>query len=213
MSPPLTHVLPPGINGADPNFDLYPNDTTKAKAMLTAAGVSNLTLKFLYRPASDASSKAFQTIQADLGALGIKVTGVGVPNADFYTKYLEVPTTAKSGVWDVSLAGWSPDWYGDAASSFFGPLFDGRVLPPTSSNFGLFNDPKVSSLIDQAESSSSTSAAGALWHQADMETMAQAAIYPITDPNESQIHGSQVHNCVYIAAIQNCDPTNIWLSS
>ena len=61
------------------------------------------------------------------------VQGVGVPNADFYTKYLEVPAKAKSGTWDMSLAGWSPDWYGDAAKSFFEPLFDGRILPPTSS--------------------------------------------------------------------------------
>ncbi len=70
----------------------------------------------------------FQTIQAELGAIGVKVTGVGVPNADFYTKYLEVPSTAKTGAWDVSLAGWLPDWYGDAAKSFFLPLFTGS--PP-----------------------------------------------------------------------------------
>lgn len=213
ISPPLTHVLPPGINGAEPNFDPYAHDAAKAKSMLAAAGVSNLTLKFLYRPASTASAKIFQTVQSDLSAEGIKVTGVGVPNADFYTKYLEVPTTAKSGVWDLSLAGWSPDWYGDAATSFFGPLFDGRVLPPTSSNFGLFNDPTVNSLIDQANSATSLSAAGALWHQADAEVMKQAAIFPITDPNEAQIHGNQVHNCIYVAAIQNCDPTNVWLGS
>ena len=56
VSPPLTHVLPPGIDGSSPNFDMYHHDVAKAKSLLAAAGVSNLTLKFLYRPASQLSS-------------------------------------------------------------------------------------------------------------------------------------------------------------
>ena len=213
VTPPLTQILPPGIFGSAPSYDLYPNDPSKAKAMLQAAGVSNLTLKFLYRPASQLSSKDFQTIQADLGAVGITVTGIGVPNADFYTKWLYKPNRAKAGDWDLSLFGWSPDWYGDAAASFFYPLFDGRVPPPSSSNFGLFNDPTLNTIIDQANSAASPAAAEPLWHKADMEVMSQAAVFPIADPNRPQMHGSQVHNCIYMAVISNCDPTNVWLTS
>ena len=213
VSPPLTQVLPPGIDGASPTYDPYPNDVSKAKQMLASAGASNLTLKFLYRPASPSSAKIFQTLQSDLGAVGIKLVGVGVPNADFYTKYLEVPSQAKSGAWDMSLAGWSPDWYGDAAKSFFEPLFDGRILPPTSSDFGLYNSAKVNSLIDQALQAQTTSAAAPLWHQADQQVMADAAIYPITDGNQGNMRGSQVHNAIYIPLIQQFDPTNVWLSS
>jgi peptide/nickel transport system substrate-binding protein len=213
VSPPLTQILPPGIFGSAPSYDLYPNDPSKAKAMLQAAGVSNLTLKFLYRPASQLSSKDFQTIQADLGAIGVTVTGIGVPNADFYTKWLYKPNRAKAGDWDVSLFGWSPDWYGDAAASFFYPLFDGRVLPPSSSDFGLFNDPTLNTIIDQASSAPSPAAAEPLWHKADMEVMSQAAVFPIADPNRAQMHGSQVHNCIYMAVLANCDPTNVWLTS
>jgi peptide/nickel transport system substrate-binding protein len=213
VSPPLTQVLPPGINGSAPSYDLYPYNPTKAKQMLQAAGVSNLTLKFLYRPSSQGSAKIFQTVQAQLGQEGITVTGVGVPNSDFYTKYLEVPTQAQKGVWDLSLAGWSPDWYGDAAKSFFLPLFDGRVLPPSSSNFGLFNDPTLNGMIDQALNQTSASAAGKIWHQADVETMTQVAIYPITDANLGLMAGSQVHNRIYVAELEQIDPTNVWLSS
>lgn len=213
VSPPLTQILPPGISGASPSYDLYPHDVAKAKAMLTAAGYPNgLSLKFLYRPASASSASDFQTVQNDLKAVGITVTGVGVPNADFYTKYLEVPTVAQKGVWDLSLAGWSPDWYGDAAASFFSPLFDGRVLPPTSSNFGLFNDPTVNADIDRALAATTTAAAAPLWHQADVDTMKAAAIFPITDPNQAEIHGTQVHNAIYMAVYEQSDPTNVWLS-
>lgn len=213
VSPALTQILPPGITGSSPSYNMYSYNPTKAKQLLASAGYPNgLTLKFLYRPASALSSSMFQTIQADLGKIGITVTGVGVPNADFYTKYLEKPNTAQTGVWDVSLAGWSPDWYGNAAASFFPPLFDGRVLPPTSSNFGLFNDPALNPIIDAALKAPTEAAAGTLWHQADVETMKDAAIFPITAPNQPEIHGSQVHNAIYMAVYEQSDPTNVWLS-
>src|SRR5260370_24667930 len=101
--------------------------------MLAAAGASNLTLKFLYRPSSSLSSRMFQTIQADLAKIGVKVVGLGVPSADFYAKYLVVPSVAKRGGWGVSLAVWGPDWYGDSATSFFNPLlYSPASFPPAA---------------------------------------------------------------------------------
>jgi peptide/nickel transport system substrate-binding protein len=218
LSPPLTHILPDGINGSQgvpKGYDPYPFDQAKAKSMLKAAGFPNgFTVKFLYRPSSTLSTKMFQTLQADLAPVGIKVVGVGVPSADFYTKYLEVPSVAKSGAWDVSLAGWGPDWYGDAATSFFKPLFYGaNAYPPNGSNFGFYNNPAVSSLITKAASQGSASAAAADWAQLDQMIMKDAPIYPITQPLQPLFHASYVHNAVYVPAIQGFDFTNVWLSS
>ncbi|HKB32049.1 MAG TPA: ABC transporter substrate-binding protein, partial [Streptosporangiaceae bacterium] len=215
VSPPLTHILPPEVTGAPANFDPYPYNPTKAKQMLAAAGYPNgLTLKMLYRPSSSLSSKLFQTLQADLAAIGVKITGLGVPSADFYTKYLQVPTVAHAGTWDVSLAGWGPDWYPDGAVSFFNPLYSGAPsYPPTGSNFGFYNNPTVNSMITQAASAASASAANALWGQLDHMVMADAPIYPITDPQQPLYHASYVHNAVYVPAIQQFDPTNVWLST
>jgi peptide/nickel transport system substrate-binding protein len=213
LNPALTHVLPAQIKGGEQNFDLYPYDINKAKQLLQAAGVTNLTLKFLYRPASASQTKMFQTLQADLKKVGITVKGLGVPPADFYTKYLESPGVARRHVWDISGAGWGPDWYGDAALSFFGPLFDGRVLPPSSSNFGLYNNPKVGQLIDQAKAASTESQSSALWAQADKLVMQDAAFYPITNPNTAYYHGSQVHNCIVMPMYQTADFSNVWLES
>ncbi|HUY46821.1 MAG TPA: ABC transporter substrate-binding protein [Streptosporangiaceae bacterium] len=218
INPPLTHVLPAGINGAQDlpsGYDPYPFNPTKAKQMLAAAGYKNgLTLTLLYRPAETTSAKIAQTLQSDLASIGVKVKLLGATQADFYTKYLENPTAAKHGVWDVSLAGWGPDWYGDAALSFFGPLFSGAPsYPPSGSNYGFYNDPSVNSLIAKGATASSASSAATIWAQADQAVMKDAPFYPITDGLWPTYHASYVHNAVYVAALQQVDPTNVWLSS
>jgi peptide/nickel transport system substrate-binding protein len=216
ISPPLTHVLPAGISGTTSNtsIDLYPYDAAKAKADLAAAGYPNgLTLKFLYRSASSLGVKFFATLQQDLAMAGIKLVGVGVPNADFYTKYLQVPTVAKAGTWDLSLAGWGPDWYGDAALSFFGPLFASTAFPPVGSNYGFFSDPTVDKLITQASAEQDPSKSSALWVQADKQVMDDAGFFPILDPNQPTYHASHTHNTVFIPALQQIDPANVWLSN
>ena len=175
-----------------------------------------MTLKFLYRPASSLSAKIFTTVQQDLSQAGITVQGVAVPNADFYTKYLQVPDVAKKGTWDVSLAGWGPDWYGNAAVSFFAPLFygkDGAAFPPNGSDFGFYDNPKVDSLVDQATAEQDESKANALWIQADKLVMEDAAFFPITAPNQPTYHAKHVHNTVFIPTFQQIDPANVWLTS
>lgn len=213
INKPLSHVLPANIVGST-DINLYPFDQAKAKELLTEAGYANgLTLKFLYRNATEASRKSFQTVQQDLSEIGIKVTGVPSPNADFYTKYLQVPSVAKRGVWDLSLAGWGADWYGNAALSYFKPLFYGKpAFPPQGSNFGLYDSDATNQLIEQAAVAKTEDEAAALWAKADRQVMADAAFFPITNPLNVNYHAEQVHNAVYIPAYQNFDPTNVWLS-
>ncbi len=212
LNPPLTHVLPSDILGSQ-SASPYAYDPNKAKRMLAQAGFPNgLTLKVLYRNASEGSTKTFTTVQQDLAKVGITAQGVPTPNADFYTKYLEVPDVAKRGVWDMAVGGWEADWYGNAALSFFNPLFAGQAaFPPVGSNFGLYTSPTLSGTINQAINATSETTAAAAWGRADQQVMADAPFFPITNPRQPNYHASQVHNAVYIPAIQNFDPTNVWL--
>jgi peptide/nickel transport system substrate-binding protein len=217
INPPLTHILPDGLAGSasvPSGYNPYPYNPTKAKQLLSQAGVKNMSLTMLYRPDSTVSTAIAQASQSDLQKIGVKVKLLSSPSADFYTKYLEVPSVAKRGVWDLSVAGWAPDWYNQGALSFFGPLFSGApAYPPVGSNFGFYNNPSVNTLISKARTTASTSAADQLWVQADQEVMKDAPIYPITDELQPNYHASYVHNAVYITAIQQFDPVNVWLST
>ncbi len=71
ISPPLTHILPAGINGAQDvpaGYDPYPHNVARAKSMLAAAGYKNgLTLRLLYWSSLSYPAEMFQTLQFDLG--------------------------------------------------------------------------------------------------------------------------------------------------
>ena len=91
-------------------------------------------------------------MQQDLSKAGIKVERCSVAERRLLH---QVPAGAdrrpSGGVWDLSLAGWGADWYGNAALSFFAPLFSGEPsFPPIGSNFGFYDSPATNALIQQA---------------------------------------------------------------
>lgn len=216
VNPPLTGVLPNGIGGSKPTFDMYPYNLQKAKALLKQAGYSPshpATITFLYASNFPDNVADFQTVQAELAPLGVNVKPYAIPQAQLFTVVSGSQTGARTGKWNMADVAWFPDWYGNAAKSFFGPLFDGRVLPPRSNNDGLFNSKAVNTDIDKALASPTVSQANKWWHKANVAVMAGAAIYPVNQPYFPNFHSSLVQNCVYVPDFANYDPTNVWLSN
>jgi peptide/nickel transport system substrate-binding protein len=218
VSPALTHILPNGINGSQyvpANFNPFPYDPAKAKSMLKAAGYPNgLNLTVLYNAESTYEPKMYQTLVNDMAPAGIHLKALAVPSADLYVKYLTVPSTATNGTWDIAFSGWGPDWYGDAAASFFEPIYEGKAaFPPTGSNFSEYNNPTVNALIAKAASQASAVTAGKLWAQIDKMVTMEAPTYQITQDLQPLYHSSFVHNAVYVPTMQQFDPTNVWLSA
>ena len=220
-NPPLAQILPTGIDGSK-TASYYAYDPAKAKSMLAAAGFTashKLTIRLLYRSDSQGQTKLFENAQAQWSSLGsVNVVGVPTNQSDFYGKYLDnisAPTPAAKGVWDITAAGWSPDWYGNAAVSYFLPLYSSPGGFPTNggSNFGYFSDPAVTALINKALAQPIEAQADVYWAQADAAVMKAAAVYPITSQNALAVHASYVHNAVYLPINQQFDAANVWLST
>jgi peptide/nickel transport system substrate-binding protein len=216
LNTPLDQVIPPGNVGYQ-QFDLYPTaqskgDAATCKSMLAAAGYPNgFTIKDVYRNAGDHPAVA-QDIQADLKACGITDKLVPVNQGDYYGKYLNSPSAAQRGVWDISEPGWVPDWYGNNGRAIIEPLFDGRTYGPNSVDYGDYNNPAVNALIDKALAAPDQSTAATYWHQADMQIMKDAAIVPLQTQKTALYRSSRVQNAVFLPFSQAYDLTQIWLS-
>ena len=216
INTPLDQVIPPGNVGYQ-QFDLYPTsnhrgDPATCKSMLSQAGYSHgLVLKDVVRNAGNHPAVA-QAVQADLKNCGITVQLVPVTQADYYGRYLNSPSAARSGQWDISEPGWVPDWFGNNGRSIIAPLFDGRKYGPNSVDFGDYNSATVNNLIDQALAQPDAAKAAPLWHQADMQIMRDAAIVPFQTQKTVIFHSSRTHNTIFLPFSQNYDITQVWLN-
>jgi len=216
LNTPLNQVIPPGNVGYQP-FDLYPTSQSKGdpatcKSMLAAAGYPNgFTIKDVYRNAGNHPAVA-QDIQADLKACGITDKLVPVNQGDYYGKYLNSPSAAQRGVWDISEPGWVPDWYGNNGRAIIEPLFDGRNYGPNSVDYGDYNNPAVNALIDKALAAPDQNTAATYWHQADLQIMKDAAIVPLQTQKTALYRSTRVHNAIFLPFSQAYDLTQIWLS-
>jgi peptide/nickel transport system substrate-binding protein len=214
IATPANQVVLPGNVGYIKNFNPYPNnggngDPAKAKALLAKSGLQTpVPLKLLYATTEPAPRVA-QSIQASLEKGGFKVTLVPTTGADFYGKYMLVPSTAKKGTWDIAAPGWIPDWFGNNGRSVIQPLF--TKPQPGSSDFGGYNSPVTNRLVNQALTSVSPEAAEAAWRKANAQIMSDAAAVPIEFQKFTAYHSSRLQGCVFWFFDINCDPTNVWL--
>jgi len=210
------NILSPPITGYK-KLDTYstgedcPGDPAKAKQMLADAGFPNgITLKYIYRNKGKAPAIA-ATMQAELKKAGINLQLKQVNPADFYTQHLSHLPAIKSGDWDVAVPGWSPDWAGNAARSFFVPLLDGRLFAEGTTNYGDYNNPEVNTLADQALAAPSVDKAAELWAQVDEKTMADAPWVPIDYGFAVRYWSKGIGGCHILPGFSdNCDVTNVW---
>ncbi|MDP9392882.1 MAG: ABC transporter substrate-binding protein [Actinomycetota bacterium] len=131
-----TQFIPDLVAGYNPDVKTYEYDPEKAKALLKAAGKSNLEVEFNYptgvsRPYMPTPEQTFTQIKADLEAVGITVK----PQPDKWSPdYLDrVTGTPKHG---IHLLGWTGDY--NSTDNFLGVFFGGKTAEWGFDNPGLF---------------------------------------------------------------------------
>ncbi len=207
-------VILPGSIGYAQNFNPYPDnngagDPAKAKQLLAQAGYPNgVPIKLLYST-TDPMPRVAQAIQASLKPAGFNVTLVPATQADFYGKYLENPSTAKAGTWDMAPPGWIPDWFGNNGRATIVPML--TQPGPGSNDFGGYVSPAMQADVDKALTASNDADAGAAWQAANEQAINDAGIIPVNVQKWPVYHSSAVQNCQFSWYTLNCDLTNVWL--
>lgn len=215
---PIDQILTPPILGYK-QIDPYNNlngqeDAATGKQQLAAAGYPNgLKLTFLYRNKGKAPAIA-TTMKDNFAKCGVNLDLKVVPPADFYTKHLSHPAATQAGDWDVAVPGWTPDWQGNAARSFFVPLLDPRTFTEGTTNYGDYgkdNSADVTKAIDDALATSDAKQVEGKWAALDAATMAQAPWIPLDTGKRPYYYGAKAHNWVFLNFTDNGDPSNVWV--
>ena len=213
---PVDQVIPLGAQGSVA-FNDYPTpnhqgDPAKCKALLKAAGVTNLTLKDYYRNNGNHPA-VFQEVQSDFAKCGVNVVGTPIVSGYYGSKGIGVKTAdgLKAGNWDITEPGWIPDWFGPGNGRAVLPdIVDGALNFP-GTDWGGYDNPAVDKLVTQALAAKTQSAASALWHQADVKAMADAPIIPFQTQLTAIYHSSRVHGAYFLPFSQEYDITQMWL--
>ena len=192
----LNGVIPQGNTGYT-GSNMYPDNNgagnvAMCKSDLSKAGYPNgVTLTYMY-PNDSSNTRIFTAIQASLANCNITLIPKPEPGSSFFTDLANAPENNKPGQWDLGQPGWIPDWFGNNGRTVIQALFQGPNCVINTVNYGCYNNSTVNSLITQAEGAPSLDSAGNLWHQADNQIMADAAIAPIMNQGFPQYASARV---------------------
>jgi peptide/nickel transport system substrate-binding protein len=184
-----TTLITPGMDGYS-KYDLYqapPNgDPEKAKQLLTAAGVSNLSL-VLAADNSPGGLSVAQAIQQGLKKAGITVT-IRPLDSDALTE----TQTGPKGDYDLTVSSWLPDY--PSALGNIQPLFASTEIGNGGYNMSRYSNPAVDAAINAATAESDRTKAAAAWGAIDQQIMKDAPLVPLIYARNAFLHGSKVQN-------------------
>jgi len=159
----------PVQNTTIPNPE-YPQNVTKAKALLTQAGFPNgFTINVLFASTGIASAgsgvtlKMMQLMQAQLSAVGITLTLDSVDQTDFNTQVYNAPPPK---AWNLALSVISESPDGDVAPYYMTSSLGGQA-GTGGFNSGGFNDSTLNGLVQQEENTTGTAARVAIFQKID----------------------------------------------
>jgi peptide/nickel transport system substrate-binding protein len=182
-------LITPGIAGRV-DYNLYKapasGDVTKAKSLLSQAGVSSLNLTLLTQ--NDAASLAqAQAIQQGLKRANINVTLKSEDQTSFYTD-----VAVSNPQFDLALMSWQPDF--PSANSNISPLFDSSQIGNGNFNVSQYSNPTVDAAIAAAQAEVNQSKAESDWAAIDKQIMADAPVVPLIYAKQAFLRGSGVGN-------------------
>ena len=181
---PGQQILPEGMPGYE-EYELYPYDLEKAKAMVEQADPSDRSVT-VWSDNFSPNDEIGAYVQDQLEKIGIdaKLKLLGAP-------YFSVIGNTSTPDLDIGWANWLLDY--PHPNSFFEPLLHGGSIAPTSNgNFAQIDDPKLNAKIDRLGRQQLTPEVEEEYAQLDREYMEQAPWAPLGSREMSLFVASDV---------------------
>jgi peptide/nickel transport system substrate-binding protein len=212
LNPILNGSIAPG-NVGYANYNYYPTpgnsgDPAKCKSLLAQAGYPHgFSITDVYRNVGNHPA-VFTSVQSDLKACGITSKGSPQEQGPYYA-FIENPGNASK--WDITEAGWVPDWLGNNGRANVVPLFQTNCVNPTT-NYGCYSSTTTDNDIKSALTAPNEAAAAPLWAKAGEQVMKDAVIVPFTTQDVVLYASSKLHNLIYSPIAEQYNPTQLWVS-
>jgi len=185
---PIAQIYPAGLPGhvtPDPPSSTY--DVARAKQLLAEAGYPNGFTTTLYTHNVDPWPKLMQAVQADLAQVGIKATVRTLDRGTYWTMI------GQPGEVPVGFMVWRQD-YPDP-SDFIMPLFTKAAAVPGGYNASFWWDPKVESLLAEAQTMTmpaQQTARLAKFDEMQRIILDQAPVVPLYQPIQNSMCSKRV---------------------
>ena len=159
----------------------------------------------------------FTALKASLAACGIHLTAEPVPLGEYYQRISDEKHNDKPGTYDLGLASWATDWFGNNGRAGLDPLFRTQCVNETTS-YGCYSSPVADHDLTAAETATTDTQAARDLAAAARQIMADAAAVPLTDLQDTIFSSARVREAglragvVYAPNLGGPDITNISLA-
>jgi peptide/nickel transport system substrate-binding protein len=194
-------LIPSMFLGALPRKNAVKQDVERAKAALAASGVGDQEVTLEYPSDLTINGVPFtsmaQKAQANLQAVGIKVTLSGSPTGTWLTKY-------RSGDMAFGLSLWGPDYPDPADYLVFGP----GQLVGLRAGWAAGSDAAIEKIAAKALVTTDATARQKLYQQFQTALNARGPYFPLIQPTQVFVTTKDLKNSVY-NAVYSLDVTQV----
>ncbi|HET6476656.1 MAG TPA: ABC transporter substrate-binding protein [Thermoleophilia bacterium] len=197
----LWQFYPKGMPGHDEGKVFYGFDPAKAKQLLADAGYPDGFETMLYTDNVDPNPRLWQSVQADLAAVGVKAQLKTMSNTSFYVQQA-TPMTLAAG----SLGWWMdfPD-----PSDWIAPLFSKASAAEGGMNSSFWWSPKVEKMFTEAQKLTDPVARIAKYSEMQDFISKRAPYVPCYQPIQTTMC-SETTGGFYLHPVYQIDPTQYW---
>ena len=197
----LWQFYPKGMPGHEDGKVFYGYDPAKAKQLLAEAGYPDGFATQLYTDNVDPNPKLWQSVQADLAAVGVKAALKTMSNNTYYNQQ-STPKTLTAGSF-----GWWMDF--PDPSDWIAPLFSKASAVEGGMNSSFWWSPELETMFAEAQAMTDPEARIAKFSEMQQLISDEAPYVPCYQPIQTTMRSKSTGG-FYLHQVYQIDPASYW---